>query len=197
MRRGRAWLLIPLVFILFMTFRSSAGYVIEYQWWREMGQVDTWIAMLSYAMLPGVLAFFLAYVVLWVAHARGMKSAGASLREHRSYAVLSSFALLVPAAMASLVVWADRWVLLRFMGSTGLTESTWRDPVFGEGLNFYFFKLPAWRMLLSYLLGVLILQAIVYLLASRGWAIFRKGVDWRSEGQMSVDIADLRVGPGP
>jgi len=193
-RRGRMWLWIPLVFILFITFRTGAGYVIEYQWWHEMGQVNTWVAMLSYAVLPGILAFILAYAVLWVAHARGMKSAGASLREHKTYAALSSLALLVPAVMASLAVWSDRWVLLRYLGSTGLPESGWRDPVFNEGLNFYFFRLPAWRMLLGYLLGVLILQAIVYLLASRGWALFSRGADWRVEGQMSIDIGDLQLG---
>jgi hypothetical protein len=193
-RPGRVWLWVPLALILLIALRSAAGYIVEYQWWREMGQVDTWLSMLSFAVLPGIAGLLLAYCVIWVAHARGMKTAGASLRDHRAYSVLSSLVLLAPAVIATLPVWADRWVLLRYLGSTGARESGWRDPVFGQSLNFYFFTLPAWRMALGFLLGVLILQAIVFLLSNRGWSVVRRGMAWSSDGQMGLDIADLELG---
>lgn len=191
--RGRVWLWVPLAFFLLIILRSLAGYVIEYQWWREMAQVDTWLALISYAVLPGIAAFVLAYAVLWIAHARGMKTAGARLRDHRVYAVGSSLVLLVPAGLASLAIWADRWALLRYVGSSGLPESGWRDPVFGQPLSYYFFTLPAWRALLSFLLGVLVLQAIVHFLTNRGWSLLGRKTQWSADGQITMDLGDLEL----
>lgn len=191
--RSRVWLWVPIVVIILLVLRSAAGYVVEYQWWREMAQVETWVALLSYAVLPGILAFILAYAVIWVAHARGMKAAGARLRDHRGYALLSSLFMLLPAGLATLAVWADRWTLLRYIGSLGLSEAGWRDPVFGRPLSFYFFTLPAWRAVLSFLLGVLIIQAIMHFLAHKGWLLFRRRPQWSVEGQMAIDIGDLEL----
>lgn len=191
--RSRVWLWVPLVVIILLVLRSAAGYVVEYQWWREMAQVETWVALLSYAVLPGILGFILAYAVVWVAHARGMKAAGVRLRDHRAYAAVSSLALLIPAGLATLAVWADRWTLLRYIGSSSLAESGWRDPVFDQPLSFYFFTLPAWRTVLSFLLGVVILQAIVYFLANKGWSLFGRRMRWTADSEMPIDIADLEL----
>ena len=63
-------LLIVLVVLLFGA-GSIAGYVIEYQWWKEMGQTETWLDMLWYGLAPVVAATVLAFVALFMAHARG------------------------------------------------------------------------------------------------------------------------------
>ena len=46
--------LVIVVLLLFIGARSLAAWALEYQWWREMGHVDTWIALWIYAVGPGV-----------------------------------------------------------------------------------------------------------------------------------------------
>ncbi len=61
--------------------RTICSYVIDYFWWREMGQVATWMRMLAYRYLPGLAAWVIVFAV-WVAHARGMRHAGERLGGH-------------------------------------------------------------------------------------------------------------------
>ena len=45
--RGRLFFILALL-LLVIGARTIASYAIEYQWWKEMGQVDTWVAMLDH-----------------------------------------------------------------------------------------------------------------------------------------------------
>src|ERR1700681_716611 len=55
---------------------TAADFVIEYNWWREIGQVDTWVGMLWYSVAPAVAGTLVAFAALWTAHARGLHFAG-------------------------------------------------------------------------------------------------------------------------
>src|SRR5256885_16423674 len=90
---GKVTLVIAALVLLFGA-SSIAGYVIEYQWWKEMGQIETWLDMLWYSLAPVAAATLLAFLALWMAHSRGMKFAYASLRENRTYAKIATLALL-------------------------------------------------------------------------------------------------------
>src|SRR5437899_12408330 len=63
---GKVALLIVALVLLFGA-STVAGYVIEYQWWQEMGQVQTWLDMLWYGLAPEVAATLVAFLVLWIA----------------------------------------------------------------------------------------------------------------------------------
>ena len=67
------------VLLLLIFGRSICELILDYQWWTEMGQVSTWIRMNEYRYLPGIGAWLLVWVILFVAHARGLKYAGVSL----------------------------------------------------------------------------------------------------------------------
>ena len=67
-----AWIIGVLIALL-IAGRSIAGLVVEFEWWKEMGQVSTWESILVYSFVPQALAGLVAFVFLWVAHARGMK----------------------------------------------------------------------------------------------------------------------------
>src|SRR5713101_8335149 len=73
--------------------RTVASTVIDYKWWKELGQVDTWLNMYLYGLGPLAAATALAFAAFWIAHARAMKFAGTSLSEHATYAKLSALAL--------------------------------------------------------------------------------------------------------
>src|SRR6188768_3113688 len=86
---ARVTFLILLVVVLFGT-RSFAGYAIEIEWWKELGQFKTWLSMLYYGIAPVAAATLLAFAALWISHARALKFAGARLGEHRLYSRLST-----------------------------------------------------------------------------------------------------------
>ena len=44
--------LVVLLVLLLVGARSIASYAIEIAWWKELGQFDTWLSMLSYSLAP-------------------------------------------------------------------------------------------------------------------------------------------------
>ena len=90
--------IVILVLVALMSARAVARFLIEYQWWQEMGQMETWYRILSYNYLPGLAAALLVFALFWIAHARGMKRAGTRLSEYPVYARLATAALLVLSA---------------------------------------------------------------------------------------------------
>src|SRR5512138_1404740 len=148
-------LLIVAIFLLFAGARFLANYAIEYQWWKEMGQVPTWIEMLTYSIAPVTCATLIAFLFLFFAHARGLRFAGTRLREHRLYAGISTILLLAFSwILASSTI--DTWTVVRFFGGRNLpaTAAGWSDSIFGLPLRFYLFDLPFYTGLRRYLLGL-------------------------------------------
>lgn len=190
---GLGFILFILLLVL-MGSRAVARFVIEYEWWREMGQVDTWLRMLNYAYLPVLLSGLLLFVVLWVAHARGMKAAGTGLSAHPNYARISTLALLALSVLLAAIV-VDGWAVVRFAGGLGISaDGQWRDPVFNLPLKFYFFHVPFYATLLRLLLVVSLATAAVYWLTTRAWTIRDTVGNWRAEGAYQVDLQDLNLG---
>jgi uncharacterized membrane protein (UPF0182 family) len=190
---GKITLLIVVLALLFGA-STIAGYVIEYQWWKEMDQVETWFAMLWYSLAPVVAATLLAFVALWMAHAGGMKFAHASLRDNPTYAKIAVLVLLLVSFLAASGSF-DNWTAVRYIGSRGLpAEATaWRDPVFGHPLSFFLFDLPFYSELRGFLLALTILSALIYWLSARGWQLRYRFPDLR-DGQIDPAIFRLEGG---
>jgi len=51
---------------------TAANFIIEYNWWKEVAQVNTWVSMLWYSIAPAAVGALVAFIALFVAHARGM-----------------------------------------------------------------------------------------------------------------------------
>ncbi len=191
MRKRRVVILL-LIFALLIGARTISSWVIDYQWWREVGQVATWVAMILYGTIPAVAVGLIAFLVLWTAHARGVKFAGARLRDYPLYSRLSTFALLVASGLFAAAI-VDSWTVVRFFGGRDLAAdaAAWRDPVFGHPLAFYLFEVPFYSLVLGLIVGLSLLAMLVYLAAARGWQLRSR---WpSSEGQLEIELADLRV----
>jgi uncharacterized protein len=193
-RVGPAFLLF-LAAVVLLAGRSIAGYVIEYNWWREMGQVDTWLDLLVYQLAPTAAAAVLAFAVLFIAHARALSFAGASLRSNRLYAAASTLVLLIVAFLLASAV-MDTWTVVRYFGARRLpAEATsWHDPVFGNPLKFYLFDLPFYSLLRGYAVALAIAAAAVYWIAARGWQIRERFADLRDSGELDIRTFGLRGG---
>jgi len=173
---------------------TAADFVIEYNWWKEIGQVNTWAGMLWYSIAPAAAGAVVAFVALWVAHARGLHFAGIFSRDHKIYSRLVPVGLAVVAIIfASSSI--DYWTVMRFVGSRGLAApaDAWKDQVFSRGLPFYLFDLPFYSLALGYVFVLAILCALVFWATARGWQLAEQ---FRYGGFDSGPHKTLTIGPG-
>ena len=157
--------------ILLIAVRWGASLMIEYSWWKELDQVDTWLALYAYSTLPVAAGTFVAWIVLLVAHSRAVKFAGGRVSDYPLYSRLSAVILLfVSFLVADASI--DNWTVLRFAGSRAAnTTAGFHDPIFGKPVTFYLFDLPFWSDLRGYVFAVLILAILIYWLVARGWQL--------------------------
>jgi uncharacterized membrane protein (UPF0182 family) len=163
----------------FWASSTAADFVIEYNWWKEIGQVSTWAGMLWYSIAPAAAGCVIAFAALWIAHARGLHFAGVLKRDHPIYSRLVPVALAV-IAMVFASSSIDYWTVMRYFGSRGMasTAGGWKDEVFSRGLPFYLFDLPFFAQLLGFVFVLAILCALVFWATARGWQLserFRYG----------------------
>ena len=182
------------LFALLIGARSLAHYVIEFEWWKELGQVETWLDMLSYSILPAAAATLLAFAGLWVAHARGLKFSGPGLRQYPFYGRITTLALMVLAFLIA-VPTLDSWDIMRWWGARGLPPEAkaWHDPVFGQPLKFYLFDLPFYSSLRSFLLAATVGAALTYFLTARAWQFIR---EFPKGGTGEIDLTIFRFEGG-
>jgi uncharacterized membrane protein (UPF0182 family) len=178
------------VFILLASARGIASAYIDYLWWGELGQTETWWRIWAYSALPLAGATAVAFAVLWTAQAAGLRRAGERLSGRGLYARIAGLVL----AVASFLIAAsavDTWTVVRFFGSRE-AAGAWQDPVFGKPLAFYLFDLPFWQQVRSYVLSLALLALLVHWLASRIWQLIR--TIQTSAGQIEIDPGVLTEG---
>ena len=191
--RRMLFTVVTAVLLILLGAPIVASYAIEFQWWREMKQVPTWIDIMMYTLSPVAAATLLTFGILFAAHYRGMKFAGMKLRDHAGYGKLSAAALL----LISIVIAAgtiDTWTVVRFFGGWDLpNESTaWRDSVFGRPLAFYLFDLPFYTLSRRSVLVVAVAAGMVFWLTARGWQLRDQIEELQQAGEMNISTFGLR-----
>ncbi len=160
-----------LLLVLLIGARWAASILIEYSWWKELGQVNTWIDLYAYSTLPIAGATFVTWIILLVAHSRGVHFAGGQVSDYPIYSRISSVALLALAFIVS-DAGIDNWTVLRFAGSRSMQNvQGFQDPIFGKPVTFYLFDLPFWSDLRGFIFAVVIVTILVYWLTARGWQL--------------------------
>ncbi|MBL8175076.1 MAG: UPF0182 family protein [Bryobacterales bacterium] len=187
---GWAAILLIVFFFGLSLVRKAAGWILEYEWWKEMRQFETLVSMILYGVLPSMAAVLLAFVVLWLAHARAMKAAGFGLSRFPGYAKISTAALLVISYIAGSAA-VDSWTAVLYMGGKQVAAGAWKDPVFGQSLSFYFFELPFYEMLLRVVLTISFLTCAVYLGTRVYWFMRENRPRLTEEG--NIEVPEMRL----
>ena len=182
------WIIGAFIFLLIFS-RTIAGFILDYQWWQEMGQVTTWVRMTEYRYLPAIFAWLFLWMVLWIAHARGMKYAGTRIPFIPHYGRLVTLGLGILALILATGA-VDGFTVARFMSGGG-TASAWQDPVFAKPLSFYFFDLPFYTHLVGFLQIVTAAGALVYYVTARFWQVRTRFPHLLQSGQIQWD--DIRM----
>lgn len=190
-RSGCLWYVIAAI-VLFVGLRWVCSWAIDYQWWKEMGQLHTWFSILAYSVIPATGATILAFAVFWIAHSLALRQARIRLREHPLYARLTALGLLLLAVIVALST-LDTWTVVRFFGGRNLggAATAWHDPVFGNPLSFYLFKIPFYSDLIGLLLGIAVLGGLIYWAAERGWELSSRVGDWSNV--QGINLGELNL----
>src|SRR3954454_1992895 len=186
---------VVLIILLLAFARTAASYSIEVKWWEELGQFNTWLKMLYYGLAPLAAATVIAFAALFLTHARALKFAGTSIREHSVYTRIATLVLLLLAYLiaASSI---DTWTVVRFAGSRGLpaAATAWHDAVFQQPLSFYLFDLPFYLLVRSYVLAVVIFCILLYWVAARAWQLRFRFPDLRAPHELDASFFRLEGG---
>jgi uncharacterized membrane protein (UPF0182 family) len=169
-----------LVVVLWVS-TTAADFVIDYNWWKELGQVNTWFSMLWYSVAPFAVGAVIAFSALFVAHSRGLHFAGIRQRDFPLYSRLAVAALAVVTLLFTSAM-VDYWTVMRFFGSRGVTlpPEAWKDQVFSRPLPFYLFDLPFYSQLLGFAFVLAILCALVFWATARAWQLWMRGGSLRT-----------------
>ena len=187
--------LIVIAVLILIGARTIASTVIDYKWWKELGQVDTWLNLYLYGVGPLAAATVISFAFLWVAHARALKFAGTSLGEHKTYAKLAALAALALGFFVSAGA-LDTWTVVRYLGSRHLPgdATAWHDPVFGRSLAFYLFDLPFYSDLRQYVLALIVVAILVYWITARVWQLRYRIPELREMREIDPGIFRLEGG---
>lgn len=163
--------LIVLFFALLIGANWGASLLVDYSWWKELGQVHTWLSLYAYSTLPIAGATIITWIVLLIAHARGVRFAGGRVSDYAIYSRIASLALLFFSFLIADAA-IDNWTVLRFAGSRALKNTAgFQDPIFGKPATFYLFDLPFWSDLRGFIFAVVIVSILIYWLSARGWQL--------------------------
>ncbi|BDC48807.1 UPF0182 protein [Bryobacterales bacterium F-183] len=162
------WILGALVVGFFLlTFSASA--IIDYAWWNEMGQLDTWYSMALYRYAPRLAAAVLAFFIFRTAFLLGRRRAR-SMAEIIDVDPPNYSAANVLIAVFSLVIGAatvSPWTIVQYFGGhSTASASSWRDPLFGEPLSYYLFDLPFYIQSINGLMLLTFLGTVIYFVSS-------------------------------
>ena len=171
-RRGRGgWITFAVILVvLLLCSRFIASTLIDYEWWKELHQVDTWLKLWLYGTIPVLAAIILYFAVFWIGYKTGARrSAETPLlsflrRRFVQWIVAAALALLAIAVGNATV---DNWTVVRYLGGLRVTERVeYNDPIFHKPLHFYFFSLPFLDMLLTVVLACVVLALVIHWIAA-------------------------------
>ena len=166
----RFGLLIAIGIFALIVSSFSASFLIDYEWWKEMGQLDTWYSMAAYRYLPRLAAAILAFIVFRIAYALGRRRARTMAEiidlvpETRN--PLPSL-ILVAVSILTGILLVSPWIIVQYIGGHSTESATsWRDPLFGQSLSFYLFDLPFLTQLANGVIFLLIGAIVIYFVSS-------------------------------
>ncbi len=193
-RRRLGLFVVVALLLLFLGARTAVSYYVEALWFDSLGYGTVFWKTLNLqgaVFTTFAVVTFLALYGSFLALNPGDITAGVLMINGRSVAVpigriLKPIALFVSAAVAlgtgASMMGAWPTLALWWYGRPALAEATaaaarLTDPVFGRGLPFYLFTLPAWQILADWLttISVIVFAVAVLLFAASGGAQMLRG----------------------
>ena len=183
-RDRRLWIGL-IIFLLFISFNWAVTTYTDWLWFQNVGFTDVWVKSWSTRVVSFLLFFIVAFAILRLNARFAVRGAVASSQSAFKPGEFSGFGLFLTAialflsfsfASAAGGMWEE---FLLFLNRVNAGVN---DPVFGRNLSFYFFELPVYSFLRSWLLPLLFfsLIGVVAIYAIHNLELLRAS-DWRPQ----------------
>src|SRR5579864_408408 len=184
-RRRRLLLILVVLAVIFFIGRATLSYYVDVLWFRSLGYVDVFWKTLglqweTFAIFSAATFFLLygSFLALKRAHLPDLPDGhtimiGGQPLKLPVEPVLRLIALGVALAIAIATgaAMTAQWPTLALFWYAPPPSGSMVDPIFGKPLNFFLFTLPAWQVLLGWLLTlslIICVVAIFFLLITGG-----------------------------
>jgi hypothetical protein len=209
--RGKLFFLIAIVAVIVLGGRTAVSYWVDLLWFRSLGYGDVfwkargmeWGIFAAFFVLT-FLVLFGTFFALMRAHLDDLPSDHTIFVGGQPVKLSLKPVLRVVSIGGSLLValfsggaMASGWQTLALWWYAPSATGSVVDPIFGRPLNFYLFTLPAWQMILGWLLTLSVIAcvlAVVFLLGAGGARAFNGSrsslveLPWRG---LSIAVAFL------
>ena len=153
------------IVIIIALFGTLSGYIIDFQWFKELGYTEVFFKKIFTQIkffIPTLIATFVLFYIYMksinsylMKKSRIITDAQDNKRKNRIFIVISLFLSLIFSITFVSEVWYD---FLIFINKTSFNIA---DPIFGYDISFYIFMLPFFKKLYSFLLGIIIIFALI------------------------------------
>jgi uncharacterized membrane protein (UPF0182 family) len=185
--------LLAVVAVIVFGSRTALSYWVDQLWFRSLGYGDVfwktrtleWGIFAAFAALT-FLILYGAFSALRLAHGADLPSDHTIFIQGNAVTLPVASAMRVIAAGLSAVIalatggaMQAQWPVLALYWYAPRTAGNVADPIFGLPLNFYLFTLPAWHVIVDWLLTLSVLMcvfAVVFLLISGGSRAIGRGI---------------------
>ncbi|MFY9683421.1 MAG: UPF0182 family protein [Candidatus Sulfotelmatobacter sp.] len=184
-RRRRFVLILVVLAVIFFGGRAALSYYVDLLWFRSLGYGDVFWKTLS--LQWGVFAAFAVatFVVLYGSFLALKRAHLSDLPDGHTIIIggqpvklpvepvlrLIALGLSLAIAAATGAAMIAQWTTLALFWYTPSSMGAVVDPIFGKPLNFFLFTLPAWQLILSWLLTLAVIAcvlAVLFILISGG-----------------------------
>jgi hypothetical protein len=174
-RRRRFLFIFAVLAVIFFCGRASLSYYVDVLWFRSLGYGDVffrtlslqWEVFMAFAAAT-LLILYGSFLALKRAHLPDLPDGYTILIGGKPVKlpvgpVLRIIALVVSVvvALATGAAMSGEWTTLALFWYTPQTAGNVVDPIFGKPLNFFLFALPAWQLLLGWLLTLSVITCIL------------------------------------
>jgi uncharacterized membrane protein (UPF0182 family) len=183
--RRRIFLIAALIASIVLGGRATLSYYVDMLWFRSLGYGDVFWKSLSLQWtiftVFAVATFLILYgsfLALKRAHLPDLPSGHTILIGERSVTLPVEPVLRLVALLVSLAIAAGtgasmmaEWPTLALFWYAPRTTAVVVDPIFAKPLNFFLFTLPAWQVVVGWLLtlaGITCLLAVFFILITGG-----------------------------
>lgn len=155
-------------FIIFIFFNEILSFVVNNQWFKEVGYQEVFLTKIKMQFYIGIPIFIILTIVLYLymfilkkSYYKHIASYHVGIGEGTLNRILAFPAILFSFITTSSAVnrlWFD---ILQYINSTSFSIV---DPIFDKDISFYIFKLPLYRGLMNTIVGLLFVFIILTIL---------------------------------
>jgi uncharacterized protein len=184
-RRRRFFFVVIVLAVIFFVTRAALSYYVDVLWFSSLGYRNVFIRTLSlewevFAVFAAATFVILygSFLALKHAHLPDMPEGHTIVIGGQSVKlpvepVLRLIALVISllAAAATGAAMTAEWPTLALVWYAPRADNGVTDPIFGKPLNFFLFTLPAWQLILGWLITLAVIisaLAIIFLLITGG-----------------------------